>query len=47
MQAFNCDRCGCFFAGAPEMKVKTNKIILAINYMPESKEESWYIHDLC
>lgn len=47
MQAYKCDKCGKFVEGAPEIQVKTNKIIIAINYTPDGNGENWYIHDLC
>lgn len=28
--------------------IKTNKMIVAINYLPEVKENTnWYLHDFC
>lgn len=48
MHAFRCDKCEKFFNGAPEMQVKTNKMVIAINYGPDSANGGcWYTHDLC
>jgi hypothetical protein len=46
-KAYRCDRCGEFFDGSPELRVKTNKLIIALNYCPESNESNWYAHDFC
>ncbi len=47
-KAYKCDRCQTNIVGDAEMQVKTNRMIVAINYVPEpSANGNWYLHDYC
>jgi hypothetical protein len=47
-KAFKCDRCGELIEGDADLRIKTNKLIVVINYMPEViNDVSWYTHGLC
>jgi len=46
-RAYQCDRCLKQVVSDPELGIKTNKPMVAMNYAPDATDGFWYAHDLC